>query len=632
MLVHHSYDSRFVSMLDRIKSEYGEEMFELSGIGSKHLDINSFSKTFFNNDSNTADKSIDSNANVNDKSVTGWMTEYSKPIMKLNACYQLWESALKKHGIKRANKMIEFEIIGSIRVHDFWLWNKAYCWAASLNQLVSEGMPFHPHPRTGAIKHFDSFINVSLQYLCYLSNQIAGAVALPDFFVYAEYFIRKDYGESWLEDKASVRKIKQLFQNWIFSVNFSWRSNQSPFTNLSIMDSEWLHALFDGHYNSDYTKVDFDNLMIVQKIFVECVIENRKNNPFTFPVLTGCLLYNKETDSFNDTEFFDWISDINAESGIFNIFSDTNINALSSCCRLRNSLVSNTIGEDYTNSFGVGGLSIGSHRVVALNLPQLAFNSNDWDEFMKGLEHKINICQDILDIHRETLIKLINNKFLPLYNYGFMDLNKQYSTIGFIGMNEALEIMGWDIRDEIGSKKGLEIIELINKLNDKRTKIDGFMRNVEQIPGEGAAVTFAKKDRILFDGKQPYALYSNQYIPLTKNCEIHDRIKMQGLYDSNVGGGSILHINIESVISKDQMKQLMLYSVKSGVKYFAINYGLSQCRTCNKTYTGQYEKSPCHNADVNKFLRVVGFETPVSTWSAERRKEFNNRQFYDGVG
>lgn len=1054
MLVQHSYDNRFVSLLERLRKTYGEEMFQTSGIGQDQLDVNSFSKNFFGTNDNTADKSIDSNANVNDKSVTGWMTEYSKPIMKLNAYYQLWETTLKKHGIKRANKIIETEIIGSIRIHDLWLWNKPYsyyretpitvrvnggaskivsmkqlfdmysdfvtvepdretidltsvyktidysddriltgsngrhpykygnpikatikehhkievmdgdgswtslecvlrhkretdmvalqtgngkytvvttdhpvilddgseilasdvqigdviksgihshsktghisvdsdlayligfitgdgnvgrhqfnrnatltdgdlcvniskfesgitiyqkdiedskiydvvsrlldddellrksvksdgtriafsspimklilakyfgvdytnssytknlpvnilewdessklhyisglidsdgyvgangrcnirikaysimnsivdildtlslnvtasgfvgdkfdgllsvdfdlderfvgisskvddvdsfiptdsfkchanrtfevvkkdifnpndiqnaynldgaeweyvydittgshtfysggmtqhnCWAASLNPLIEQGMPFHPHPKTGEVKHFDSFINVSLQYVCYLSNQIAGAVALPNFFPYAEYFIRKDYGEEWLNDEKVVNKIQQAFQNWIYSVNFSWRSNQSPFTNLSVMDEKWLHALFDNHYNPDGSLPNFDNLMTVQKMFVDCVIENKKDNPFTFPVLTACLLFNEEESKFEDDVFADWVADINSETGIFNIFSDSNINALSSCCRLRNNLNMNKVDEDYTNSFGVGGLSIGSHRVVAVNLPQIAFETDSWDEFMKMLERRVSMSQDILDIHRETLTKLINNKFLPLYTHGFMDLNKQYSTIGFIGMNEALEIMGWDIRDEIGQAKGKEMLDLINKMNDKRTKIDGFMRNVEQIPGEGAGVTFAKKDALLFDGKQPYALYSNQYIPLIKNCEIHDRIKMQGSYDAEVGGGSILHINVESVISKDQMKELMVYCTDCGVKYWAVNYGLSQCKTCGKTYVGQYEKSPCHDAETDKFMRTVGFETPVATWSKERRAEFKERQFYSGV-
>jgi anaerobic ribonucleoside-triphosphate reductase len=297
-------------------------------------------------------------------------------------------------------------------------------------------------------------------------------------------------------------------------------------------------------------------------------------------------------------------------------------------CRLRSSLIENSHKEDYTNSFGVGGLSIGSHRVVALNLPQISYLSESWEDFIHNLEHRISLCQDILDIHRETLTKLINKKFLPLYTFGFMNLNKQYSTVGFVGMYESLEILGFDITTEEGTKKGMEIIELINQMNEKRTKIDGFIRNVEQCPAEGAAVAFAKKDAMLFDGKQKYELYSNQYIPLIKECEMHERIRIQGKYDSNVGGGSILHVNVSAPMSKEQMLELMLYATKNNVKYWAVNYGVSQCKTCGKTYVGKFEKSPCHDAETLKFLRIVGFETNLNSWSKERRIEYTQRQFY----
>ena len=217
MLVRHSFDHRFISLIDRMRNQYGEEMLKLTGIGSDQLDVNSYSRHFFGQpDKNTADKSIDANANVSDTSVNAWETELKKPIMKLNALYQLWKSAEAKHGIKRANKMIEHEIKGAIRIHDSWLWNKPYCFAFSLAKLVNEGMPFYDKIKIGPVKHFDSFINLSLQFLCFASNQVAGAVAFPDFFVYAEYFIRKDYGERWFEDEAVVNKVNQLFQNWIY--------------------------------------------------------------------------------------------------------------------------------------------------------------------------------------------------------------------------------------------------------------------------------------------------------------------------------------------------------------------------------------------------------------------------------
>lgn len=340
MLVSHSFDQRFVNLIERLRTQYGEEMLELTGIGAKDLDINRYSKHFFSDSvSTTADATIDANANVSDKSVNSWQSELRKPIMKLNAYYQIWKDAEKKHGIKRANKMIEADINGAIRVHDCHFYNLSYCYAFSLTKLVNEGMPFYDRIKIGPVKHFDSFINLSLQFLCYASNNLAGAVAFPDFLVYAEYFIRKDYGENWYEDESIRTKINQLFQNWIFSVNFSWRSNQSAFTNISVFDNQWIDALFSGHMNPDYSPCDKVNLKRVQRMFVNELVRCRKDNPFTFPVMTACFLIDKETKEFKDQAFLDYISDVNAKTGIFNIYTSDTADSLSSCCVKGNSVI-----------------------------------------------------------------------------------------------------------------------------------------------------------------------------------------------------------------------------------------------------------------------------------------------------
>lgn len=304
------------------------------------------------------------------------------------------------------------------------------------------------------------------------------------------------------------------------------------------------------------------------------------------------------------------------------------------CCRLRNNINPLKKQTEYTNSFGVGGLSIGSHRVVALNLPQIAYmakysENDNWQEFFKILESRIRISQDILDIHRETLQKLIKNGNLPMYTYGCMDLTKQYSTIGFIGLFEALQIMGLDIRNRDGIDQGKKIIGLINKLNEERTAKDGNIRNVEQIPGESAAVTFANKDKLQFANVE-YNLYANQYIPLIQDALITDRIRIQGEYDYDVSGGSILHIDIDQELTKDQIKDLIQLCAKQNVIYFALDDCLAQCKSCGKVHVGKFEKSPCHQSDMRYFMRVVGFRTPVESWNKVRRsKDFPNRQMND---
>jgi len=632
MIVRHSYDNRFIYHIEKLRKQYGDKMFDLTGIGNNDLDIALYTEKFFNNKNSTAAVSVDSNANVSDKSVLSWENESSKPIKRLNALYILWTKSLIKYGIKRANKLIEMEINGTLRIHDLHLFLKSYCWAGDVDVIVNKGMPFYDKIKINSVKHFDSYINLTLQYICFISNQIAGAVALPSFFIYADYFIRKDYGEEWFKDPKIVDHINQQFQSWIYSVNFSWRSNQSPFTNLSIMDKFWLEALFKDHVNPDFNKPNFDNIMVIQKMFVNEMVKNLKDNPFTFPVLTACLLTDKETGKCKDEEFLEFISDINSKTGIFNLYIDNVTSSLSSCCRLRSNI--EEANNQYINSFGSGGINIGSHRVVTLNLPRIAYEAEDWEDFKNILRYNINACHDILDIHRELIQQLIDTKHsLPLYNFGCMFLDKQFSTIGFIGMNESLELMGIDIIKPEGSAKCKEILDIINDMNMKKSKADGKIRNVEQIPGESAAYTFAEKDKLMFSQSAKYDLYSNQYIPLSKNVNMIDRIIIQGKFDKECGGGSILHINLDQEVTKDQMKKLIQFAANKGVIYFAINYNLIQCSNCGKVFIGNpsWTKSPCHNADIKRFLRVVGFLTEINSWAPQRKNEYVKRQFYSTI-
>lgn len=634
--IQHSFDHHFVELLDRLEKKYGEEMFELEGIDRKNLDIAKFTNKFLETKV-TADVSVDANANVDDTSVLSWDYEMPKPLMKLNGLYFLWKDALKKYGIKRANKMIELEISGGIRIHDLHGWLKPYCWGTSLSTIVNEGMPWVKRIKIGPIKHFYSFINNTFQLICTLSTQCVGAVAVPDFLIYAEYFIRKDFGDKWYEDEKTVGFIRQAFQHFIYSVNNSFRGNQSPFTNVSVYDKHWLKALFKDHMNPDFTHPNLENAMRVQKLFVDELMNQLQDNPFTFPVMTAASLLDPETREFKDQEWLDWLAEVSVKNKCLNLFQDDSTSSISSCCRLKNEL--STVGKDgkqeYVNSFGVGGISIGSHRVVCLNIPQIAYiakysEKDTLTSFFNILESRIKISQDILDIHKELLERLIKNGNLPMYSYGVMNLNKQYSTLGFIGLYEALEILGYDIRTPEGLELGKKILGVFNKLNAERTAKDGRIRNLEQIPGETAAVTFALKDKLQFANAGDYDLYANQYLPLIKEALLTDRIRLQGEFDSDTSGGAILHVDFDSDLTKEQIKNILNAFAKAGVIYGAIDDCQIQCHNCGKVYTGSPNTTTskcCNSKNIEIWMRVVGFKTPKRAYNKIRRTKDLPRRF-----
>jgi len=624
MLLRQSFDQRFVDKLKEIENKYGVEMFNLDGIGSKHLDINQFAKDFFQKDT-IADISSDANANVDDVSVLSFEYEFGKALQKLNAYYLIWKKISEDPnlGIKRANKLLELCINGSLKVHDQHLWLKPYCYAFTLSNLVHHGLPYIKKVKIGPPKHFSSFINLIIQFTAYASNQIAGAAAFPDLFVNMDWFARKDFGENYLDNEVTRDLIKQDIQSLIYSWNYPFRGSQSSFTNVSVYDDYFMKDLFTNTIYPDMSRPNFESIKKLQKFYMEWFIEESKKQIFTFPVNTA-VFFKDENNDIKDKDFLALVSKLNCYNGTFNIYTGP-LSSLSSCCRLRSDA---SKIKEYTNSFGTGGTAIGSHRVVTLNLPHIAFESEDDTEFMKKLEYNTKAAQDILDVHRKLISETIAKGKLPLYTHQFMDLNRQFSTIGFIGINETCEIQGYDIMEEKGSTFARTILEKINELNDQRFKVDGHIRNMEQIPGESAASMFARKDKLLFNN-QKYKMYANQYIPLWKNADIEQRIKAQGMFDSTCGGGSIAHINSTDSLAPEQMEKLISFAAKQGVIYFAVNMNIAKCNSCGKLFIGKFTKSPCHQADMTNFMRVVGFLVPTTNWTPERREEYKQRQFYD---
>lgn len=205
------------------------------------------------------------------------------------------------------------------------------CWGTSLSTIVNEGMPWVKRIKIGPIKHFYSFINNTFQLICTLSTQCMGAVAVPDFLIYAEYFIRKDFGDKWYENEKTTHFIREAFQHFIYSVNNSFRGNQSPFTNVSVYDKYWLEALFKNHMNPDFTHPDLENAMKVQKLFVDELMTQLQDNPFTFPVMTAASLLDPKTREFKDQEWLDWLSEVSVKNKCLNFFQDDSTSSISSC-------------------------------------------------------------------------------------------------------------------------------------------------------------------------------------------------------------------------------------------------------------------------------------------------------------
>jgi anaerobic ribonucleoside-triphosphate reductase len=626
MYQHISYDREFVDYMMYLKGKYPKELFNLEGIGDQ-LDIAKFSRQFFGSQV-VADTSVDANSNVDENGVVAYEVELPKSYFRLNSFYLIWKYMRKLYNTEVANEFLDAQITGNIYLNDAHGVNKSYCYNFSTIDVMFNGLPFVTKVKSSPPKHLSSFIGQLIHFTVYASNSILGAVGLSDLLIVMSYYVDNMLKlDKDITDDYKWKQIKQELQSFIFSCNQPFRAGQqSGFYNVSVYDDKFLEKMCSEYVFMDGTHPNIDTIKKLQILYLDLMNDTLRSTPITFPVTTACFAYDPDKDLL-DEEFLDMIVKKNREFGFINIYAGKT-STHSSCCRLRSDTE-----NLYFNQFGAGGTKIGSQNVVTLNLPRYAKIANgDVNKFEELLNKYVNLSIRISNTKRHLLQRRINEGRAPLYTLGFMDLNTQYSTTGVIGINEACELMGYDILNEDGQKFVTNTLDIINKLNDVATKRYSAPHNTEQVPGENSSVKMANKDRLLGYNTK-YDLYSNQFIPLVVNADILDRIKLQGMFDAHMSGGAIAHLNIETKIEDyEQLKDLIRMTIRKGVIYHAINYNLQECTDGHMSVGTTGKCDICGGKIINNYTRVVGFLTRTSCWNKVRREnDYPNRVWYNNI-
>lgn len=638
-----SYKKDFKDLMLGLEKKYGADLIEENGIGSQ-LDISKSSKKFFKAFT-TADVSVDANANVTDKSVISHKIETAKPFHLINSYYRLWKEIKKIETKEKADWIVESQIKGRMYINDFVGFSSAmaYCFNYSTYDTATMGIPSVFDGRGGSEppKNLMSFLGQIELFSLIAGNSTLGATGLADLLIVIAIYMDKmlqnkeDAHVPMVDDKACWQYMESMLTGFIYRLNQPYRGSQSLFSNVSVYDSNFIDGMLEGDAYSiiiDDVKYSAKKEIVqkVQEIYLDIMNREMARKPITFPVTTACFSID-ENNEIQDDVFLKFISEKNLKFGFINIYAGKS-STLSSCCRLR----SERDNGEYFNSFGSGSTKIGSLGVATGNLPQLATickgAENPSDEFLHRIKDLVLDCQLVNQAKRNIIKRTIKAGSQPLYSLGYMELKRQYSTFGVIGLYEALEILGYDIMTKEGQDYVLEILNVINTTNKELQDKYKAPQNCEQIPGENVSVKLAKKDRALgYNDK--YTLYSNQFIPLIKRVNMFDRIAIQALFDKYFSGGAICHLNVNQEITDvNTMQNLIHASVKEGVVYFAVNFVLQECEN-KHMFVGNVDTCPhCGGKIIGTFTRVVGFLTKVDNWIPERREvDFPNRQFYQNI-
>ena len=582
---------------------------------------------------NLADASIDPNANSSHRDIRSFMTEKSKSADKLFGLNKIFIEIKKKFGLKVAKQWLEQEFSKGFYLNDstsasFF----PYCWAQDLSRLAREGLFFLKGYNAQPPKHLTTFLDDCVEFVSFLSNRQSGAVGLPNILVWMYWYWKKDCDDGFYIKSPEYYR-DQCFQKLVFRLNQPFlRIDQSAFTNMSIFDRRYIEALFGGLEFPDGTfAIDcVEEIVDFEKEFMRVVSEIRSEQMFTFPVLTISLLYKDGT--FQDEEFARWASKHNMKWSDSNFFISDNVGVLSNCCRLLSDTSKLTA---FTNSIGGSALSIGSCRVSTINLMRIAYESKfSRKKYLELLRDRVTLDCQALYAMRHILQRNIEKGLLPNYQEGAVELDKQYSTIGVLGLFEVMDSFGLINTDELGYKSytdeamqfAQDIFAVINDVKDNFT--DEFTFNVESIPGENCAGVICKADNLLF-GQNKYFIYSNQWIPLMEKCSIEEKCKVSSVLDALCSGGAIAHINIENRFPTEQSAWDMLnYLAEHKVIYSAFTTKINVCKH-KHAFIGSKTCPRCGEPVSDQFLRVVGFYTPLTTWQSIRKKEGSMRQWYN---
>ena len=630
----------FTTAYNRMQDTYGEDMAYINGFGDKQLSHVDFIDNFIDEDT-VADASIDGNSNVNHKDIVTLLSEMPKPHRKLLAFNKIYYEMQKKFGFKAANAWLEAEWTGESYMHDADTSTfKHYCFAYDLQDLAEKGLffigdGFNARPA----QHLITFVDFVKEYIGYASNRSSGAVGLPNLIPYMFYYWNKDVESDYLGIRtsgAAEAYARQNFQRFIYAVNQPYvrDGQQSAFTNTSVFDRPYFEALFGGKEFPDGTfMIDYEEEIIdFQKIYMEEMSDIRSENMFTFPVSTISLLY--QNGEFVDKEFATWALKHNMKWSDSNLFVDDSVNSLSNCCRLKSDI--RDLG--YFNSVGGTALKVGSVKVNTINLARLALDTNSEEEYLNTLKERVWLNLQALDCVRHIIERNVEKGLLPNFSNGLVDFEHLYNTVGFIGIYETMKQFGYTYQDEFENtyykdeayEFGRKIFDTMRATMDKfiETYECNYSINTEQIPGETAAAKLMKKDKFFYPEATIYdlPLYGNQFIPLGIKTTLQERIKIAAAFDSYCNGGSILHANIEAPFNSfEQAWDMTHYVADQGVTYFAWNTKIQACEH-NHAFYG--DVCPiCGGPVETEYTRIVGFYTPVRTYSKERKAEYHMREW-----
>ena len=576
-------------------------------------------KNFINNymgSKNAASGSLfDANSNVTTKNIATLEAELNKDINIQVNRFLVFNKIKELFGEDTANKYLRQIENHEIYVHDETSL-KPYCTSISMYPLLLNGLT-GLGGESKAPKHLTSYCGSFVNLLFSVSSQFAGAVATVEFLLYFDHFARLDYGDNYLETHSKV--INNELQHVVYAINqpAAARGYQSVFWNISLYDVHYYESMFGEFVFPDMTTPSWDSLNKLQKYFMKWFNKEREKAVLTFPVITAAML--TKDQKVYDNDFAEFCSEELSEGNSFFIYQSDSADSLASCCRLRNEISDNT----FSYSLGAGGVSTGSINVITINMNRHEQQNIPLDETLDNI-YKYQVA------YRKIMDDYINAKMLPVYDAGFISLDKQFLTIGINGMVEAAEFNGITISDNAEYKEFINNkLKMIYDKNKLAKQEYGYMFNTEFVPAENLGVKNSNWDEK--DGMIVTRDCYNSYFYIVEDDTINvvDKFFLHGKdYIQYLDGGSAYHCNLEEYPTKEGFMKLLNTAAYTGCNYFCFNVKVTVCNACD--YINKETKhscTKCGSKNIDYATRVIGYLKRITNFSKDRQIEEKLRNY-----
>jgi len=525
-----------------------------------------------------------------------------------------------------------------IHIHDLSMLT-GYCAGWSLKQLVQEGLGGIPGKITSSpASHLATLCNQMVNFLGIMQNEWAGAQAFSSFDTYLAPFVKAD--------NLSYREVKKCLESFIFGVNTPSRwGTQAPFSNITL---DWtvppdlvdLPAIVGGK-NMDFTYGDCKKEMdMINKAFIEIMISGDANGRgFQYPIPTYSIT--KDFD-WSDTENNRLLFEMTAKYGTpyFSNYINSDMepsDVRSMCCRLRLDL--RELRKKSGGFFGAGE-STGSVGVVTINMPRLAYQSKNEDEFFNKLNRMMDISARSLDSKRKIISRLMEEGLYPYTRRYLGSFENHFSTIGLLGMNEACLNASW-IKNDLSSTDAQEFSKKVlnhmrERLSDYQEKY-GDLFNLEATPAESTSYRLAKHDLSKYPdiktagGKGDTPYYTNSsHLPVSFTDDVFAALDIQDKLQTLYTSGTVFHTFLGEKISDWKSASTIIKAIAENytLPYYTLSPTYSICQT-HGYLSGEIYSCPTCNQKTETYSRITGYYRPVQNWNDGKSQEFKNRVIYN---